>query len=129
MFRFSGGGLVALVILAFWLWGIFDVIATEAGRVRNLPKLAWLLLVVLLGALGSLAWLLLGRPAGATLSPGAKTMRRGAEPAWMEEDARRRRYAELDEELDRRLEARRLQERDDDRRRELGDPGSDEPNS
>jgi hypothetical protein len=38
------------------------VITTPDGSCRNLPKLAWLLIVVLLADLGSLAWLVAGRP-------------------------------------------------------------------
>ena len=128
MIRFYGGGLVALVFLGFWLWAIFDVIATDQSRIRNLPKLVWLLLVVFFGAIGSIAWLLLGRPEGATLSPGGATIRRGyGEPVWLADDARRRSYAELDEELDRRLEQRRLQEWEDDLRRREQGLGGDRP--
>ena len=94
MIRFYGGGLVALVFLGFWLWALFDVIATDQSRVRNLPKMVWLLLVVFFGAIGSIAWLLLGRPEGASFSPGGATMRRGyGEPVWLQDDQRRRRYA------------------------------------
>lgn len=128
MFRFYGGGLVALAVLALWIWAIFDVISTEESRMRNLPKMVWLLLVVFFGAIGSIAWLLLGRPEGASFSPGGATMRRGyGDPVWLEDDHRRRRYAELDEELDRRIEERRLQEWEDDlRRREQGLGGEPE---
>ena len=128
MIRFYGGGLVALVVLALWIWAIFDVISTDEARMRNLPKMVWLLLVVFFGAVGSIAWLLLGRPEGASFSPGGATMRRGyGEPVWLEEDQRRRRYADLDEELDRRIEERRLQEWEDDlRRREQGSGGDPE---
>lgn len=118
MIRFYGGGLIALLYFAFWVWAIFDVIATDESRIRNLPKGLWLVLVLLFGALGSIAWLLLGRPEGATFALGGTTLRSGyGEPVWMHEDARRRRLAELDDELDRRIEARRLQEWEDDLRR------------
>lgn len=131
MIRFYGGGLIALVFLGFWLWALLDVISTDRSRTRNLPKLAWLALVVLFGAIGALAWLLLGRPVGATFAPGGATLRRGeGEPAWMQEDERRRRYAELDEELDRRIEQRRRDEREEERRRReqgLDGDASEEP--
>jgi hypothetical protein len=90
MVRFYGGGLIALLYFAFWVWAIFDVIATDESRIRNLPKGLWLILVLLFGALGSIAWLLLGRPEGATLGLGGTNMRAGfGEPVWMQEDARR----------------------------------------
>lgn len=127
MMRFYGGGLIALLLLGFWLWAIFDVISTDEARVRNLPKGLWLVLVIFLGDVGSVAWLLLGRPEGASFSPGGRTMRAGyGEPVWMQEEARRKRLAEADEELDARIEARRLQEWEDDlrrRERELGGEG------
>ena len=111
MYRFYGGGLLTLVYLALWIWALFDVISTDESRIRNLPKFVWLVLVIFFGAIGSIAWLLLGRPEGASFAPGSTTARRGyGEPVWMQEDARRRRYQELDEELDQRLEEKRLQE-------------------
>ncbi|MCW2880137.1 MAG: hypothetical protein JWQ95_4237 [Sphaerisporangium sp.] len=54
--------LLGLVLLAFWLYCLFDVITTPEEDVRNLPKLLWVLIVVLLVDLGGLLWLLLGRP-------------------------------------------------------------------
>jgi Phospholipase_D-nuclease N-terminal len=54
--------LLGLALLAFWLYCLFDVITTPEEDVRNLPKLLWVLIVVLLLDLGGLLWLLLGRP-------------------------------------------------------------------
>jgi phospholipase D-like protein len=51
-----------LVLLALWLFCIIDVIATDEWRVRNLPKWAWLVLVLLLPDIGSIAWLVAGHP-------------------------------------------------------------------
>ena len=109
-----GGGLFGLVVLAFWIWAIFDVISTDESLVRNLPKTVWLLLVIFLSTIGALAWLLLGRPEHAGFRPGDTAPRPrpralGVEdaPSWADEEARRRRYAELDAELDRRLEEKR----------------------
>lgn len=104
-----------LVLLAFWLWAIFDVISTDEAMVRNLPKFAWLMLVIFLSSIGAVAWLLLGRPENAGFRPGDTTPRQrftGPEdgPSWADESSKRARYAELDEELDRRLEEKRLAE-------------------
>ena len=73
-----GGGLVALLVLALWIYCILDVIATDQALMRNLPKVVWLLVVILLPTIGSVAWLLLGRPEKAGLAPGDSTYR--AEP-------------------------------------------------
>ncbi len=99
----AGGGLLGLLFLAFWIWAIFDVIATDADRCRNLPKLLWLVLVILLSTIGAAAWLVLGRPRkeGVRLSSPMTT------PAEVDADTERQRrahYEALDAELDRRLE-------------------------
>lgn len=59
-----GSGVLGLVMLGVWIFCIVDVITTPDGRVRNLPKLAWLLIVALLATVGSIAWLIAGRPWG-----------------------------------------------------------------
>ncbi|GAT68043.1 PLDc N-terminal domain-containing protein [Planomonospora sp. ID91781] len=56
--------LLGLALLAFWLYCLFDVITTPDEEVRNLPKILWVLIVVLLALVGGLFWLLLGRPLG-----------------------------------------------------------------
>ncbi|WP_245966539.1 PLDc N-terminal domain-containing protein [Sphaerisporangium album] len=68
--------LLGLALLAFWLYCLFDVITTPEGDVRNLPKLLWVLIVVLLADIGGLLWLLLGRP----LSDEAVRRRRAGRP-------------------------------------------------
>ena len=55
-------GLVGLVVLALWIFCLIDVISTDESLCRNLPKTLWLVLVVLLPAVGSIAWLVAGRP-------------------------------------------------------------------
>jgi hypothetical protein len=59
---FEAGGVFLLALLALWLFALVDVITTPAAACRNLPKLLWIVLVVLLPDLGSILWLLLGRP-------------------------------------------------------------------
>ena len=68
-------GFVPLVLLALWIYCILDVIATEDSLVRNLPKTVWLLIVIFLPDIGSLAWLLLGRPMYAGWRPGDTSRR------------------------------------------------------
>ena len=99
----AGGGLVGLLLLAFWIWAIFDVIATDGDRCRNLPKLLWLVLVILLSTIGAAAWLMLGRPRKVPVRLSSPT------PALPDVDPdterqRREHYDALDAELDRRLE-------------------------
>ena len=120
------GGIFGLLLLALWLWALYDVITTPKGTERNLPKVAWVFIVFLFFALGSLAWLVLGRPYPETRAAGPAGMRprRRRHPSDSRDDAasmsdrerqeieRRDYYRRMDEELDRRLEEK--------RRRDLG---------
>src|SRR5689334_15413425 len=112
---FLGEGVFGLVMLAFWVWAIFDVISSEETLVRNLPKFMWLMLVIFLSDIGAIAWLLMGRPENVGFRPGDTTPRQrviGAEdgPRWAEDHAKRQHHAAMDDELDRRIEERRLRE-------------------
>jgi hypothetical protein len=75
-----GQGFFGLVILALWVYCIFDVISTDQARIQNLPKLVWLLIVVLIPPIGPIAWLLLGRPRGASFKVGANEHRSSTPP-------------------------------------------------
>ncbi|HEV2782453.1 MAG TPA: PLD nuclease N-terminal domain-containing protein [Actinophytocola sp.] len=55
------GGL-GLLVLALWIFCIIDVITSSEWEVRNLPKMGWLLIVLLLPTVGSIVWLVAGRP-------------------------------------------------------------------
>jgi hypothetical protein len=59
-----GGGVLALVEVVLLVYCILNIITTPEGEVRNLPKLLWLLLVVVLPLVGGIAWLVAGRPQG-----------------------------------------------------------------
>jgi hypothetical protein len=56
------GGFLGVVMLAVWVFCVVDVMTTPVRQVRNLPKLAWVFIVVLLFNLGAIAWLVAGRP-------------------------------------------------------------------
>lgn len=59
-----GGGLLFAVELCLVVYCALNVITTPEGEVRNLPKLLWLLLVLLFPIVGGIAWLVAGRPQG-----------------------------------------------------------------
>ena len=59
-----GGGVLALVEVVLLVYCVLNVITTPEAEVRNLPKLLWLLLVVVLPLVGGIAWLIAGRPQG-----------------------------------------------------------------
>jgi len=76
-------GVVGLALLALWLYCIIDVITTEDSEVRNLPKLLWLLIVVFLPDVGSIVWLVAGRPHKASFrigEPGYRAPKRPLAP-------------------------------------------------
>ncbi|MEP7019938.1 MAG: PLD nuclease N-terminal domain-containing protein [Pseudonocardiales bacterium] len=54
-------GALGLLFLGLWIFCIIDVITTSDDQCRNLPKIAWLFIVILLIDIGSLAWLVAGR--------------------------------------------------------------------
>jgi hypothetical protein len=64
---FAGEGLF-LVELALLVYCVLSIITTPEQECRNLPKLLWLLLVVVLPLAGGIAWLVAGRPARSRLA-------------------------------------------------------------
>ena len=71
------GSLLGLVMLGFWLWALLDCIVSPRDEVRNLPKLVWLLVILLLWVIGAAAWAFLGRTPRARRGP-RSTEREGA---------------------------------------------------
>jgi hypothetical protein len=55
-------GLLEVLVFGVWIFGIIDAVVTDKAAVRNLPKWAWIALVVLFPPLGALGWFLWGRP-------------------------------------------------------------------
>jgi hypothetical protein len=53
-------GFAGLVFIGLWIFCIVDVLTTPVSRCRNLPKGIWLLIVLLLADIGSIAWLVAG---------------------------------------------------------------------
>jgi hypothetical protein len=119
---------IGLALLGVWIYCIFEVIASEASIVRNLPKLAWLVIVVLLGPIGALAWIFLGRPR--VDSSGVPRMSGSSAISGTRRRVGRREGDEDDPAaLEARIEAReRLMQQwaEEDRRRSSGEPPSGE---
>lgn len=68
-------GALGLIFLGVWIFCIIDVITTPADKTRNLPRIAWLVIVILLMDIGSIAWLIAGRQwNGEARQPAAKAM-------------------------------------------------------
>jgi len=58
-------GALGIALLALWLFCLIDVIVTDEYACRNLPKMLWLVIVLILPDVGSVLWLILGRPRSA----------------------------------------------------------------
>jgi hypothetical protein len=113
--------------LGFLLWAycIFDVIAADESLVRNLPKMTWLIIVVITNAVGAVAWLALGRPENLSFQPGSTDYRAPRRPVGPEDradfptrgDDQPSRMRAWEEDLERRRRERELR-----RREEGGEP-------
>ncbi len=57
-------GLAGLAELCLVVFCVLEVVTTPEDRIRNLPKLLWLALVVLVPIIGPVSWLIAGRPQG-----------------------------------------------------------------
>lgn len=73
-----GGGLAGLIILVMSVYCVLDVITTDPRAARHLPKVMWLMVVLMVPLVGSLAWLLVGRPVPGATAEGAQP----AAPQW-----------------------------------------------
>ncbi|MDR7086919.1 hypothetical protein J2X11_001758 [Aeromicrobium panaciterrae] len=62
-------GFVGFVILGLWIFCLIDAITTDEGSVRNLGKVMWIVLIVFLPLVGSIAWIVAGRPEAARSMP------------------------------------------------------------
>jgi hypothetical protein len=75
------GGLLSLLVIGLWVFCVIDALTTPEEAVRNLPKLAWVF-IVLIPPVGPIAWLIGGRPTGTQNGlPGQGNRRRAPWPA------------------------------------------------
>ena len=87
MIRILGpGGILFVMLLIFT---VIDIIATDEVIIRNLPKITWLFIVIIIPIAGIVAWFALGRPVGAGLTPGSTHS--GPSRTWMDPNVRERR--------------------------------------
>jgi hypothetical protein len=54
--------LLGVVSFALWVFCLVDAIGSPSDRIRNLPKVVWVLLILFFPLVGSIAWLVAGRP-------------------------------------------------------------------
>jgi hypothetical protein len=63
MFKVSA--LLAVISAGLTVWCLVEAISAKQSRIRRLPKLAWILLILFVPLAGSIAWLVAGRPSAA----------------------------------------------------------------
>ncbi|MFI9407134.1 PLDc N-terminal domain-containing protein [Nocardia sp. NPDC052316] len=120
--------ILGLLTLALWIYCLIDIITCPDAGIRHLPKVGWLIVIILLPTVGALLWLFVGRPlheSGPRATTGYTEYDRpgryvAQDPAADEEFLRKlRERAEQQRAEARRQEAAR--QSDEDRRREQGE--------
>lgn len=51
-----------IIELALLVFCLIDAIQSPEGEIRNLPKWAWIVLILIFPIVGGIAWLVVGRP-------------------------------------------------------------------
>lgn len=97
-----------IVTVVFLIFCLIDCIQTDTALVRNLPKVAWIILIIILPLIGGVAWLVAGRP---QRSEASAAVPRGSTPTAGFPEHQRPASARATEEIDEQL--RRDQERVD----------------
>lgn len=63
-------GLLLLINLALLVVALIDCLSAEEFLVRNLPKWAWVLIILLFSPVGAIVWFVAGRPQADRTAPG-----------------------------------------------------------
>jgi hypothetical protein len=79
-------GAFGLLLFGVWIFCIIDVITTPESDCRNMPKIVWLMIVILLADIGSIAWLVAGRNWSSSALAGRTDRNRGAASRYPEYD-------------------------------------------
>ena len=56
--------IATIIVLALMIFSIIDCSRTAENNIRSLPKWAWLVIIIFVPAIGSIAWIIAGRPKG-----------------------------------------------------------------
>ena len=62
---------VPIVVLVVFVYGLIDLIRTDARSVKGISKPAWIVVQIVLPVLGALLWFLIGRPRTSPAAPPA----------------------------------------------------------
>ncbi|TRZ84144.1 MAG: hypothetical protein D4R83_09350 [Streptomycetaceae bacterium] len=61
--------LLILLPIIFTVYTIVDCAKTDASEIRNLPKWTWLVLIIVIGTIGTIAYWVAGRPRRPGINP------------------------------------------------------------
>jgi hypothetical protein len=75
-------GLLGVLVFALWVFCLVEAIGSSSDRIRNLPKVAWILIILFFPFIGSIAWLAAGRPDGGVRRPSAYEREQPAFPEY-----------------------------------------------
>ena len=60
---------VPIVILAVFVYGLVDLIRTDARLTRGISKTAWVVVQLVLPVVGAILWFIIGRPRSTDIAP------------------------------------------------------------
>ena len=81
---------ISAVGLLLFAAALIDVITRDESQVRHLPKIGWIIIVILLPVVGSIVWFAVGREYGTSSALGSFGDPRRHEVAAAAQDERRR---------------------------------------
>lgn len=113
------GVILGPLIFVLWVYCLVRAITARDDEVRNLPKIVWIFLIIIVPLVGSIAWLAAGQPLN---RPAPRSRHERAAPAYPEYDRPGRAAAtdpEADEEFLRKVRARAEEQRRRERERRL----------
>lgn len=122
---------ISILIIALMIFALIDVITRDDSQVKYLPKMVWVIIVILLPVIGSALWFALGREyAGSGISI-PRMPRRAASPTsqrapaaqtWSPPSETRSTEQQIAD-LEREIEEWELRQQIEARKRERGEPG------
>ncbi|WP_051338308.1 PLD nuclease N-terminal domain-containing protein [Streptomyces flavidovirens] len=77
-----------LLVLALWIYAFIDCLNTPEEEVRHLPKVVWVIIVLLFGEvlIGPIAWLAVGKVRKGAGNGTPAEWRRGRKQQWVAPD-------------------------------------------
>jgi len=78
--------LPTVLLLAFTVWCLVSIVQAPDGAVRNLPRWAWVVLVLLFPLVGGTAYVIAGRPLATADGHGTPGLQRRSAPRGPDDD-------------------------------------------